>query len=589
MKPIFPNIRMRSHIKLFFLFIITFILPVSLLTVVFSQTYMDIAKNDFVLSNQREMNQLSRNIDAQFGKLVSYASLVSRDTDLCKYLRSMTEPQGDSNIDVTDVQLILDRYSLALGTLYPDVAVADSNCNAVGGAAFLSEMLALSQFRTALIDINQSARLIGAVWLSESELFGYDILPDSSYFYIFRTVWDPDTYERLGTIILRLRESNLARMYLTSMSDSQSIFVLNQSGQIVSCVDWLGFYNTFQSEYSNQALINSEPFIEKNMLIYGETATNSLWRIVSVSDLNLVTSDFLRTNSIFIAVFIGCIVLSLMLSYMFSKNFMVPIKQLTTQMNVVKAGNLSARVSVTTNDEIGALAQDYNDMLDRLQALINQVVTEQRQKRKSDIRALQSQINPHFIYNTLASIRYMILSNKREDADTVILALIRILKSVLSRTDTFITVNMEVEQLKNYIIIQQFSFSTPLKVDFDIQDEIGEFRIIKLLLQPIVENAIFHGLKAQSNSPHLLIQGHALGEDQIEFIIQDNGRGFDTSRLADKSYNVREEDHIGLENVDQRLKLHFGPEYGLVIHSVIGQGTTVVIRIPKLTENGDDF
>lgn len=261
-------------------------------------------------------------------------------------------------------------------------------------------------------------------------------------------------------------------------------------------------------------------------------------------------------------------------------------------MGQVICGDLSARASRLSDDEIGDLAEQFNQMVIHISTLMNQIIAEQEAKRKSDIQFLQSQINPHFLYNTLTSLRYMVLAGRKEDAETSILALNRILRYSLSEAQQYITINMEMDMLANYLTIANFSFETPMDATIDIDPAIGSCLTIRLLLQPIVENAILHGLKATKIPPKLRIQGYADG-DSIVFSIKDNGVGFDVSTL-NMEEPPRDSSHIGIKNVNMRIKLQFGSAYSLKIYSRTGIGTTVIIRIPRIEEQEelmlyDDF
>lgn len=263
---------------------------------------------------------------------------------------------------------------------------------------------------------------------------------------------------------------------------------------------------------------------------------------------------------------------------------MAPIQKLNASVHRVSQGDLNARVEITTKDEIGQLSQHFNQMLDHTQSLMNVIIEEQAAKRKADIASLQAQINPHFLYNTLTSIRYMSLVGKKEDVDTAILALNSILKCALSDTESFVSINMEMEQLKNYLIIAKYGFSVPLKVNMDIEPELGNCKTIKLILQPIVENAVIHGLKGNLNDPTLSIRVYS-ENDSVCFLVHDNGVGFDVSSLPKKKA-LSDSNHIGVHNVNARIQLYFGSDYGIHIESQPGTGTKVWVKIPKISGEG---
>lgn len=223
-------------------------------------------------------------------------------------------------------------------------------------------------------------------------------------------------------------------------------------------------------------------------------------------------------------------------------------------------------------------------MIDRLQELVTQIVIEQEEKRRAAIIAYQTQINPHFLMNTLSSIRYMIYTSDPKDIDKMILALTKILKYALSDSGEYATLSMELEQLRNYMTIQQFGFDSPLDYDITVDPKLEDCKIVKLLLQPLAENAVLHGLKMQQNSPLLTVTAVALYDNRIQITISDNGIGFDSenvmAQLADGTYTG-----IGLRNVYNRLLLHYGNNFSFDIesHTEGNTGTRIVIIIPRET------
>ena len=221
---------------------------------------------------------------------------------------------------------------------------------------------------------------------------------------------------------------------------------------------------------------------------------------------------------------------------------------------------------------------------------MQQVIKEQELKRISDIKMFQAQVSPHFLYNTLTSIRYMIYSSPPAEVDKILLSLNRFLKYVLSDSEKiYVTLNRELEQLANYVTIQECGFDTPLCYQVEIEPDLGNCLIVKMLLQPLIENALLHGLKPNNENPTLKIKITSFDTKNIQIVISDNGVGFDPNTLNDHEFRKQttiSHHHMGIANVRQRLLLHYGDHGYLDIQSQQGCGTVIRIVIPKETENG---
>lgn len=219
------------------------------------------------------------------------------------------------------------------------------------------------------------------------------------------------------------------------------------------------------------------------------------------------------------------------------------------------------------------------------------VKREQQNKRRAEIQTLQSQINPHFLYNTLASIRFMLYKHKQETVDSVIVALVRLLKQSISKEDEWIPVEEELDILKNYLYIQQIRQGDMLEVRYEVEDDILAYRTIKLILQPLVENAIFHGLEPKRGKGTIVIKGYLQDRD-ILFEVIDDGVGMEQSAVPpfpqERTIGQTTLSHGGgLLNVHERIQLHFGRQYGVTLESAVDAGTKVTLRIPAFYKRED--
>lgn len=320
--------------------------------------------------------------------------------------------------------------------------------------------------------------------------------------------------------------------------------------------------------------------------IYSVQDTKFGWKIAGVAYSNdlIATQKDLR-NSILLYSLLGlsiALILSLWLSHRLTK----PIKVLQTDMKLVEKGNFDIQTEIGQMNEIGQLGRSFNVMVSRTKTLMEETISNQETKRKSELLLLQSQINPHFLYNTLDSIVWMAEQKQHEEVVLMTSALAKLFRASITKDQELVPIRVEVEHITNYMLIQKMRYNEDLDYEIDVDDAILGFKTLKILLQPFVENAIYHGLRrtyGQENGM-ISIRGRASG-DQIVFEVEDNGRGMTPEELARLRLPSDGDKGIGIRNVDERIKLYFGHEYGIHIRSEIEVGTCVTITIPKLGED----
>ncbi len=242
--------------------------------------------------------------------------------------------------------------------------------------------------------------------------------------------------------------------------------------------------------------------------------------------------------------------------------------------------------------EIKALHKAFNVMTERIHQLMEENVEEQRQKRKSELKALRSQINPHFLYNTLDSIIWMAEGGKNKEVVMMTSSLARLLRQSISNDEEMIPLKKEIDHTKSYLTIQKMRYKDKLEFSIEVAPELQNERVVNLILQPIVENAIYHGIKPKDGKGLIKITG-ALVEDDIVLEVIDNGVGISSEELThifDRSREREKEkgNGVGVYNVHVRLKLYYGEQYGLTFESTEGEGTKVTMRLRRYQAIGGD-
>jgi two-component system sensor histidine kinase YesM len=289
------------------------------------------------------------------------------------------------------------------------------------------------------------------------------------------------------------------------------------------------------------------------------------------------------------------ILLGIAASYYLSHTISLPIRQLMSMMRKAEDGNLSVRFRGGRHDEVGMLGRSFNAMLTQIDRLIDLVGLEQRKKREAELRSLQAQIKPHFLYNTLDTIHWLARKNGAHEVTEVVESLSRLFRIGLSRGNEMISLHDEFEHVKSYLIIQKTRYKEKLNYSISMDPTLAQCEVLKLILQPIVENAIYHGIKERRGPGQIDIVARR-DERGIAVDVRDDGVGMSEEtleRLREKltlqtASNEASETGggYGLLNVQERIRLNYGAQYGLELHSKKGQGTTVTVRHPILTMDG---
>ncbi|WP_312908722.1 sensor histidine kinase [Tissierella praeacuta] len=310
------------------------------------------------------------------------------------------------------------------------------------------------------------------------------------------------------------------------------------------------------------------------------------WILCTIIENNYIHAQ--TNNIINLVIILGIILLffSILLAIIISGTLVKPIYKLKNHMVEVSNGNLDSYYETKNNDEISILGKVFNQMLMDIKKLINQVYKVQTQKRNAELRILQSQINPHFLYNTLDTIQWKALEYKAFDVADMINSLSIFFRISLSDGKEFITISDEIEHVRNYLEIQKTRYKDKISYSINLKESISQNLVPKMIIQPLVENSIYHGLKLKKQKG--IININVLSEnDYIIIEVIDNGIGMNHKMLAttkDNLYNSIESEHYGLYNINERLKLTFKDKYNIDIDSEFGKGTKVLLKIPKISE-----
>ncbi|WP_208920033.1 sensor histidine kinase [Paenibacillus uliginis] len=322
---------------------------------------------------------------------------------------------------------------------------------------------------------------------------------------------------------------------------------------------------------------------KQNYLTIEESLPQQNWKIVAQVPLNIIEQEAKRVRTVFIIICILCVVLFTYAGFLISQYFSKRIMKIVSVLNSFREGDLHKRIAYRGKGEFPQIANALNAMGEDIEALINKVYLTQLQKKEAELEMLQSQINPHFLYNTLSSINQLAKFGETEKLQNMVVQLAQFYRLTLNSGKTMIPIAAEVEQAIAYLDIQKVKYGQRMEVSFDIDADIWSYETVKLILQPFIENVLKHAWSG--DRIHIRISVMKEGDSVIYRII-DDGLGMKQERI-DEIFDPRDDSHMGcgIRNIDQRVKLHYGNEYGVSIFSRVGIGTSVQIRIPARKRN----
>lgn len=395
-----------------------------------------------------------------------------------------------------------------------------------------------------------------------------------------------------GVIIVSVDEILFGETYENILNQENDIFIVDNKGKIVS---------SNQKQRLGLAYFNLEKLSEmvggeRYALFENQQGDKKIERLISAvyDDSSLWTMvEFIKTEKIFsemheitlqIELFVVAVILVVgAWGWYFANKTVRPLRQLECDIERVKKGDIYVETEIRGWKEIYSIRSNFNEMMVKIQELMEDIKKKEIEKHKLELDFLQAQMNPHFLYNTLFSIKCMIEMDEKEESILMISDFIDLLRMVLKKDGEYIILSKELECIQKYVAILKYCYEDKFDIYFDIPKECETVLVPKLILQPIIENAVFHGLEPENRNGMIVIS--AKKEDKrISIAVSDDGIGMDRQRLCEvmRAEEGKNEslNHIGMWNVNSRIQLLYGEEYGLQIESELGYGTTVTIELP---------
>ena len=570
---------MKFRTKFLILFIISILIQGSAVGY-FSYYY---AKNIASMSRKENIANMINIIDININTRIRYIDKIINDLDKTELIEATLYPNDDLENIKENIEIITDYLNLTIGNVNSFILMKDeklfyknSNFNSV------------TEFKTKHF-LDQS--ILNKINNNPNKLYWSGV---SGPFVSYTSKDEEIILMAYGlgngiNIAIELKTdtfNNLIPLAQDIFKD-QYIFIMDKNKNIVSSnksinKEWLNIIKELQfNNYSKNIKLEEEDYFIK-------TQNNGLtgWKTYAlVSNNRIFQQNDILKHFIIYFVLLSVIVFSIM-AFLISYGLTKPLARLSRSMELAEKENKFEKLENIKKDEIGKLTKSFNGLIEEIDRLVNEVYISNITQKNAEIEALEAQINPHFLYNTLDSINWMLLEKEEYDISDIIISLGDILKYSINKNNGIVTLEEELKYINSYLIIQKNRFEDKLKYYIDVPEYMRNAKIPKLILQPIVENSIIHSVDSKNFdiNINIIIKAY-LKEDNIYIEIIDNGSGIEDIKLGKiNKYlkdNINKFDSIGLENVNKRIKLYFGNKYGLKIFSKLGKGTKVIITIPQ--------
>lgn len=576
-------IRKSFKNKLLVTFILLVFIPIGFIYIIYNNVMKSIITTKYSESAKQSVYEAGNNIDFIIDSIADLSDMVVTNRDFIENLKDSSLENHEElnnilrNFSTTNEQV--DSMSLiAKGKIY-DVGTIKTYV--------------------------EEGRDIRNINKTHGELVWIDTIPvkvkilsgeiTKNYFSLGRKVIDLNSLMDMGTIFIDVDETILEDSYKNLITEESSeLFICNSKGQIISHSNKeiigknIGDKNYALEVLSSNKDVGSIEFkddeVEKVCIYSNITLPN--WKIVKIVSKEYLYKEITNMQRY---MFIGgtiYVIITILICLFFSSQISRPMVSMKNMMKKAEEGDLDVRINVDRVDELGELGNSFNNMIGKMNEVVDKLVEEERFKKELELETLHAQINPHFLYNTLNTIKWMAKIQGDKSVSNAVTSLIKLLRVSINLGKEMITLEDEIDYVRNYINIQNLRFNEKVNIIYNIDEECLKCTIPKLILQPIVENSLIYGIREDEEEEPLEISIKAcIEEDNLIILVKDNGPGIsdeDIEKIFSKEKDVNKFSKVGLNNVNQRIKLYCGEEYGINIGNRSKLGTYVKVEVPRI-------
>lgn len=579
------NFFQSLRFKLITTLIILILIPITIFSFLLFNWVKNIISEKYSESALQSICENTENIDFILNDINEFSNLILTNRDFANLLKKKNDP------DTSKIENFLRDFFSSRGDIEGLYVYSGQNMYSIGSNKVVKRNDAewftdLSKTKGEVKWINTRNEKI--------RIMAGDF--DKYNFSLGRKIIDLNSLKELGVLVIDINERILEKSYKRLIKQGDiNVFICDQKGNIISHPDKSKIGTNISGNQLYEEVLSGKSDYGKfsyksakldEMVLYS-TCRVTGWKLVQRIPKSYLYDEIDGIKNIVITIGIIYVFISLIIALFLSVKFTGPMRRLMKKMKSAEDGNLDVQISVGNKDEVGQLGISFNNMIIKIKSLIEKVVDDERVKKEIELEALHAQINPHFLYNTLNSIKWMAKIQGANNITSTVTALIKLLRVSISLSNEMILLEDEIEYVRSYVLIQKVRFNERFEVTYSIDENCRKCNIPKLILQPIVENSIIYGYQ-DNIEMHLDIEIKANYEGDLLIIqVIDNGPGIEDvilERIFSKEKNVNKFSMVGLNNINQRIKLYFGEGYGININSEKCKGTCVKLILPYSVE-----
>ncbi|KWX73590.1 sensor histidine kinase [Paenibacillus jilunlii] len=595
-----------SRLKLKHQILLIFLFPVVIFAVMefyFYYSFFNLTQKRAANYGNKIIEQTRQKIDSVFNDIKLSTNIVVNNKKIQEFTVEDNDYKRDFDIGTYVIDLM--EYMRSFNTYVNGIMINDNHGRSVYSLATANgDIFFLNQYDEFISKYKNDSELDKKGRFTK--LFKNEKIGSEYFFYIvpvIESIGGVHFSQRTGYCSVMVNMEKIKGLVVhTELTPNSTLYILNSQNEVVASNHTNSSGNIFKEILSldRHSLANGvKTKINGKDVIVQEKGLQQAdgWRILSMIPVHELTTDMNDIKNISIIVGIGITLSMIILVYFFLNNLTRPVMGLVADMKRAGKRDMNFRVKVRSTNEVGALAYDINNMIDKMEEMTRDVFNTQVRlyeselsKKQAEFSALQSQINPHFLYNTLNCISSIGLEYGSKEIAQITSCMSKIFRYSIKK-DELVQISEEIQCIKAYMNIISIRYENKFAMEVNVDEKLLKMRTPKMILQPIVENSVYHGLESIDAGGHLHVSGHIDANGDICFQVADSGKGIAYEELEsiqaklNMEYSERVENsfagkNIGLSNINNRIKLLFGEEYGVGIQSQLGEGTTVTVKIP---------
>ncbi len=594
---IFGKLTLKGKLIISFIGFVT--IPLALISLFSLNLYSEEIQQTVLKSSVQSNEQINKNLDTFLGMLSKLSEYPVKDNMLKNLLTkdySKYEYAGyEEAVDKDEIKDLLYNNIKSYSNIIDSVMLYKEGTFKILGRTPADSLNASynpseEPWFQKLQSLDGACAIIGVHRDLQQTPRGNDVIS------VGRAVKNPDTSKVTGYILINVRVENLETLWAdVELTRNSKFYLVDENDNIVFSKDGSQINNKIGSILGENLVFNDSSYKLKKLgeddyyLISSKSPT-SHWTVLTVIPKKELFSYINRMFYITILLSIIISIISVSAAVLIATGVTKPLYKLNQKMKLVGQGNFEVEIE-NSSGEVGDISLTVQKMIYEIKRLIGKIYQEEEEKRNAEMNALQAQINPHFLYNTLNTIKWMARMQGASSIESALGSLSCLFAFIVKSSGDFIPIRDEMKFLQEYLSILDLRYYNRFTVAYDIDEEVYKYKTLKFLLQPVVENAVFHGIEGVDRKGLLKIRSRC-ENNTIYFFIEDNGKGITDDIMmsifeeGDKRAN-RSINSIGIPNIQKRIKLFFGDDYGLSIKSMADRGTTVILTIPALPLNTD--